>query len=179
MICHSGLRVFLEDPAQELAEFERTGYIRWVSDLARVPQDHGVSNVYADLGTCSAVSATSSPRFCAAMMGTLIKGLGWDHVFWGTHSVWYGSPQWQIEAFRRLEIPEDLQKHFGFAPLGAADGVVKSGILGYTGARFYGLELHAELSPWQQDGICQLKASCMLDGPRRSNAAYGYVVKAG
>jgi len=23
----------------------------------------------------------------------------------GTDSVWYGSPQWQIEALRRLEIP--------------------------------------------------------------------------
>jgi hypothetical protein len=63
------------------------------------------------------------------MMGTLIKGLGQDHVFWGTDSVWYGSPQWQIEAFRRLEIPEDMQRKHGFAPLGPADGPIKSDIL--------------------------------------------------
>ena len=45
------------------------------------------------------------------MMGTLIKGLGHDHVFWGTDSVWYGSPQWQIEAFRRLEIPRTCRRN--------------------------------------------------------------------
>ena len=43
------------------------------------------------------------------MLGILVKGLGADHVLWGTDSVWYGSPQWQIEAFRRIEIPDDLQ----------------------------------------------------------------------
>ena len=31
-------------------------------------------------------------------------------MVWGTDSVWYGSPQWQIEALRRLEIPEEMQK---------------------------------------------------------------------
>jgi predicted TIM-barrel fold metal-dependent hydrolase len=179
VIYHSALRAFLEDPDQDLAEFERTGHIRWVSDLARIPSEHGVSNVYADLGTCFAISATTNPRFCAAMMGTLVKGLGWDHVFWGTDSVWYGSPQWQIEAFRRLEIPDDMQKRFGFAPLGSPDGVVKSGILGYNGARFYGLELRTDLSPWRQDGIGRIKTAYLQDGPDRSNTAYGYVTKAG
>ena len=61
------------------------------------------------------------PKFCAALVGTLIKGMGADHVMWGTDSVWYGSPQWQIEALRRLEIPEDMQKKYGFAPLGDAN----------------------------------------------------------
>ncbi|MBL6457437.1 hypothetical protein JMJ55_19060 [Belnapia sp. T6] len=97
--------------------FEQNGYIRWVSDLAEIPQRYGVSNVYADLGTSFAISAVANPRFCAAMMGTLIKGLGADHVFWRTDSLWYGSPQWQIEALRRLEIPEDMQRKHGFAPL--------------------------------------------------------------
>ena len=84
VIYHSALRAFLEDPDSELAEFEKNGYIRWVSDLASIPQKTGVSNVYADVGTSFAISAVSNPRFCAAMMGTLIKGLGHDHVFWGT-----------------------------------------------------------------------------------------------
>ena len=64
----------------------------------------------------------------------LLYGMGVGHVIWGTDSVWYGSPQWQIEAFRRLEIPEDLQKKHGFAPLGKADGAVKAAILGGNSA---------------------------------------------
>ena len=58
----------------------------------------------------------AQPRLAAAMMGTLIKGLGADHVIWGTDAVWTGSPQWQIEALRRLEIPDDMQRQHGFAP---------------------------------------------------------------
>ena len=55
-------------------------------------------------------------------------------MVWGTDSVLYGSPQWQIEALRRLEIPDDLQKKYGFAPLGPADGMVKNAIFGYNSA---------------------------------------------
>jgi hypothetical protein len=176
VIYHSALRAFLEDPQSELDKFERTGEINWVSDLARIPEKFGVSNVYCDLGTSFAISAVTNPRFCAAMLGTLIKGLGHEHVFWGTDSVWYGSPQWQIEAFRRLEIPEDMQKQFGFAPLGAADGSVKSDILGYNAARHYRLDLAADLD---RDGIGRVKAAYLEDGPERSNLAYGYVVPRG
>jgi len=79
----------------------------------------------------------SNPRYCSGILGTLIKGLGVDHILWGTDSVWYGSPQWQIEAFRRINIPKNLQKKFGFAPLGSADGMVKKAIFGLNAARLY------------------------------------------
>jgi uncharacterized protein len=176
VIYHAALRAFLENPDDELTRFEKDGYIRWVSDLAEIPQKHGVSNVYADLGTSFAVSAVTNPRFCAAMMGTLIKGLGVDHVFWGTDSVWYGSPQWQIEALRRLEIPDDMQRKHGFAPLGPADGPVKNAIFGGNGRRHYKLEEHAQLDG---DGIGRIKAAYVGDGRDPSLAAYGYVVPNG
>jgi predicted TIM-barrel fold metal-dependent hydrolase len=179
VIYHSALRAFLEPPDAELAEFEKTGDIRWVSDLAAIPEKHGVRNVYADIGTSFAISAVSSPRFCAAMMGTLIKGLGYDHVFWGTDSVWYGSPQWQIEAFRRLEIPDDMQKKHGFAPLGPADGMVKSAIFGFNAARFYKLDLRTGLAPMETDALARMKAAYLDEGAERSNAAYGYVARRG
>jgi predicted TIM-barrel fold metal-dependent hydrolase len=70
---------------------------------------------------------------------TLVKGLGADHVLWGTDSVWYGSPQWQIEAMRRLEIPEDMQKKYGFPALGGANSATKQTIFGSNAARLYGL----------------------------------------
>jgi uncharacterized protein len=179
IIYHAALRAFIENTDDDLAEFDRTGYVRWTSDLAAIPDKFGVTNVYAELGTCLAVSVVTNPRFCAAFMGTLIKGLGYDHVLWGTDSVFYGSPQWQIEAFRRLEIPDDMQKKHGFAPLGAADGPVKSAILGFNGARHYHLDLRAAMNDMPFDGIAKQKAAYLQNGGNPSNAAYGYVVKTG
>jgi predicted TIM-barrel fold metal-dependent hydrolase len=86
VIYHSALRPFLELPDKAWAEFEQTGRIQWASDLAEVPQKFGVTNVYAELGTSFANSAVAHPKFCAALVGTLIKG-GIDHVMWGTDSV--------------------------------------------------------------------------------------------
>jgi hypothetical protein len=51
--------------------------------------------------------------------------------------VWYGSPRWQIDALRRLEIPEDLQAKFGFRPLGPADGPLKGRIFAGNAAAIY------------------------------------------
>jgi uncharacterized protein len=173
VIYHSAIRAFLEPLESELAEFEKTGYIRWVSDLAAIPDKYGVSNVYGEIGTAFATTVVTSPRFCAAMMGTLIKGLGTDHVVWGTDSMWYGSPQWQIEAMRRLEIPEDMQKKSGFAALGPADGMVKQAIFGFNSARIYNLDIRAELN----DGIAKIKTAYLEEGGERSNTAYGYVAR--
>jgi hypothetical protein len=179
IIYHAALRAFLENTDADLAEFERTGYIRWTSDLAAIPEKYGVSNVYAEIGSSFATSAVTNPPFCAAFLGTLVKHMGADHIFWGSDSVWYGSPQWQIEALRRLEIPEDMQKKHGFAPLGPADGEVKNAILGFNGARHYHLDLRAAMNDMQFDGIAKQKAAYLENGGNPSNAAYGYVVKAG
>ena len=121
----------------------QSGRIKWTTDLAEIPQKYGVTNVYGEVGTSFANSAVAHPKFAAALVGTLIKGMGADHVIWGTDSVWYGSPQWQIEAMRRLEIPEDMQKKYGFAPLGGANGTTKQVIFGLNAASLYRLNLKA------------------------------------
>jgi hypothetical protein len=115
----------------------------------------------------------SEPRLAAALMGMLIKGLGTDRVVWGTDAVWTGAPQWQIEGLRRLEIPEDMQKKYGFAPLGPADGPVKTAVFSRNTARLYGIEQHSELV--NQDRFAALKAEYQRNGPGRSNLRYGYV----
>jgi len=154
------------------AQFEKTGRIEWVTDLAEIPSKYGVTNVYADVGQLFAQSTIADPRVSAAMMGQLVHGLGADHVVWGTDAIWTGSPQWQIEALRRLEIPEDMQKKYGFAPLGPADGPVKSAILGETNARLCKYERRAALAT---DGIARLRAEYEAAGAARSNLRYGYV----
>ena len=161
------------NPADALAHFEQTGRIEWVTDLAEIPAKHGVTNVYADLGQVFAQTTVAQPRLCAAMLGQLIRGLGADHVVWGTDAIWTGSPQWQIEALRRLEIPEDMRKKYGFAPLGEATGPVKTAILGENNARLYKYERRDALAT---DGIAVAKAEYDAQGGERTNLRYGYVV---
>lgn len=175
IIYHSAYR--LDDPEWALAEFDRTGRIDWVTDLAEIPAAHGVSNVYGDLGQIFAQTLVAQPRMCAAIMGTLIKGLGADHVCWGTDAVWTGSPQWQIEGLRRLEIPEDMQRAHGFAPLGAADGPVKTGVFGGNNARLYGVDVPAAKAAVEGDRFAALKAEYVAAGRRPSNRRYGFVAR--
>jgi hypothetical protein len=54
VIYHAAKQAFLVPPDDELTEFEKNGYIRWVSDLAAIPQKHGVSNVYGEIGSAFA-----------------------------------------------------------------------------------------------------------------------------
>ena len=156
-----------------MAEWDRTGRSSWVSDLAEIPAKWGVRNVYGDLGQIFAYTSVAEPRLAAALMGTLIKGLGADHVIWGTDTVWTGSPQWQIEGLLRLEIPEEMQRRFGFARLGPADGPVKRAIFAENGFRIFGYDRHAELA--KPDRFSALKAEYERAGAERSNLRYGYV----
>jgi predicted TIM-barrel fold metal-dependent hydrolase len=174
IVYHSGYRWVGGPPADGMAEWDQTGRISWVSDLAEIPAKYGVKNVYGDLGQLFAWTAVAQPRLAAATMGTLVKGLGHSHVVWGTDAVWTGAPQWQIEGLRRLEIPADMQKKYGFKPLGPADGHIKTAILGGNSARLYSFNQHAEL---KTDRFAQIKDRYEKEGPGRSNLRYGYVYK--
>jgi hypothetical protein len=177
IIYHSGYR-WAAGGTVEMAyeQLNRTGRVEWVSDLADIPGQFGVKNVYGDLGQIFAQSTMADPRVCAFMMGTLVKGLGSDHVVWGSDAVWTGSPQWQIEALRRLEIPEEMQKKFGFKPLGPADGPLKRAILGENNARLYNFT-PGQRSALGNDRFAQLKEDYLKNGADRSNLTYGYIHK--
>jgi uncharacterized protein len=153
VIYHAALQPLNEYTDDHLRTFESTGRIDWVTDLAEIPSAHGVRNIAADLGTSFANCAVDHPRHAAGLLGTLIKGLGVENVYWGTDSVWYGSPQWQIEAFRRLEIPEDLRERFGFDPLGGPDSPVKQAILGGNAAQLYGVDPERAVGEYAQDRL--------------------------
>ncbi len=173
-VFHSGFRHVGGDPALGREEWEKTHRLSWVSDLAEIPEKFGVNNVYCDTGQIFAMTVVSEPRVVAAMLGILVKGLGADHVCWGTDAVWTGSPQWQIEGLRRLEIPEDMQKQFGFKPLGAADGPVKTAIFGGNNARLYGINQKRAEAEMRGDRLTALKAEYERQGPEPSNLRYGY-----
>src|SRR5437762_13106350 len=51
IIYHGGYRFAGGGKVEDAwAQFEKTGRIEWVTDLAEIPSKHGVSNVYADVG---------------------------------------------------------------------------------------------------------------------------------
>jgi len=175
VIYHSAFRwTGMGNAARALAQFDATGRVEWTSDLADIPAKYGVSNVYGDLGQIFAQTTVAEPRLCAALMGILIKGLGADHVVWGTDAVWTGSPQWQIEALRRLEIPEDMALKHGFAPLGPADGPVKTAIFGQNSAKMYRYDI--KRAGLEGDRFAAIKARYLREGPEPNHLRYGYVM---
>jgi predicted TIM-barrel fold metal-dependent hydrolase len=72
------------------------------------------SNVYAELGSTWRYISTRDPSSAAHALGKLFRYVGEDNVLWGTDSIWYGSPQDQIQAFRVFQIAEELQARHGY-----------------------------------------------------------------
>jgi hypothetical protein len=93
--------------------------------------------LYAEIGSAFASALLTSPRKAAHLIGRLLKVLGSRRILWGTDSIWWGTPQWQIDAFKRLRIPPSMQEEFGYPPLGRQ---VKRRILGLNAARLYGVD---------------------------------------
>ena len=92
--------------------------------------------MYAELGSTWR-NLMGDPDQAAHLLGKLIAALGPSNVLWGTDSIWYGSPQDQIEAFRAFEITAEAQERFGYAAL-TPD--VKAGILAGNAARLYRID---------------------------------------
>ena len=175
IIYHGGYRFGGGGRAEDAwRQFEATGRIEWVTDLAEIPAKYGVKNVYADLGQIFAQTTIAEPKLSAVMLGQLIRGMGADHVCWGTDAIWTGAPQWQIEALRRLEIPEDLRRRHGFAELGPADGTVKNAIFGENNARLYNFTPR-QRAALDDDRITVARRAYEREGSLRTNLAYGYV----
>ena len=80
-----------------------------------------------------------------------------------------------------MEIPEDMQEKYGFAPLGGADSSVKQQIFGLNSARLYNLDLRANYGRLSEDKFAQIKRDYEAAGKLtalRDNTAYGYIAKA-
>ena len=118
--------------------------------------------------------AERCPPFRLFFALTFSDAFGADHVLWGTDSIWYGTPQWQIEAFRRFEIPEALIEHYGYAPLTRA---VKEQIFGLNAARVFGVDVHATRNEVPQDYLSRIKMSYLDEGATPSHRWYGWVTR--
>ena len=109
--------------------------ISWTTEYAQLVAPF--PNVYAEIGTTWASTIVTFPTVAAHIMGQLMKFMGPDRILFGSDSVWYGAPQWQIEALWRFQIPEALREKYGYPELTEAD---KRKILGLNSARLYGIQ---------------------------------------
>jgi hypothetical protein len=133
-IYHSGFESGgVEGPYEEATK--DVGVNRLITSLRGAGIEPG-ANVCAELGsTWRAVMG--APDQAAHVLGKLLVHVGEDNVLWGTDSIWYGSPQDQIQAFRAFEITPAFQERYGYPALTPA---IKAKILGLNAARIYGVE---------------------------------------
>ena len=112
------------------------------------------SNVYADLGAVWKI-LMRDPDQAAHLLGKLLLHLGEDRVLWGTDSIWFGSPQDQIEAFRAFEITPQLRERHGYPALTPE---AKRKILGLNAARVYGVNPNEIPKKLRADDLARARA---------------------
>jgi uncharacterized protein len=147
--------------------------VPWTTEFCRMKQKApGITNIYVELGSTFGQLVTTNPTACAHLLGQVMQAFGADHVLWGTDSIWYGTPQWQIDAFRRFEIPEALIARHGYAPLTRA---VKEQIFGLNAARLFGIDVTAKRNEIPRDYVSLMKMAYLDEGPAPSHRWYGWV----
>jgi predicted TIM-barrel fold metal-dependent hydrolase len=110
-----------------------------VDTLIRSLKQSGIGkdgNVYAELGGVWR-ETSKDPDQAAHVLGKLLLQLGEDRILWGTDSIWFGSPQDQIQTFRAFQISKEFQERFGYPALTPE---IKRKILGLNAARVYGID---------------------------------------
>jgi predicted TIM-barrel fold metal-dependent hydrolase len=134
IVYHSGFEVGnREGPYSE--DTSHLGVNRLISSLRKAGIGKG-GNVYAELGT-TWWNLMRRPTEAAHVLGKLVSHLGEDNVVWGTDSIFYGSPQDQIDAFRTFHITSAFQEKYGYPELTKR---LKRKILGENAARIYRIE---------------------------------------
>jgi hypothetical protein len=150
-----------------------TGDFEWHRILMDIKKRNPqMNNVYCEIGSFFNTLAVMAPELCMHGMGKNIKYYGSDHVIWGTDCLWWGSPQWGIDAFKRFQISDEFCEKFGYKPVTKED---KAKIFGLNAANLYKIDVKAKRNALPADGLEKLKLTYLDRGGQRSNAAYGWV----
>ncbi len=128
-----------------------------VDRLIKAHQDNGFEpnsgNLYAELGSTWR-ACMSKPDQAAHLLGKLLRYFGEERICWGTDSLWYGSPQDQIQALRSFQISEAMQEQYGYPRFTAR---ARRRIFGLNAVEAYGLDLNEVLQAGRHDRLAQLK----------------------
>ena len=140
--------------------------IPWISDILRIlKRNPQIKNIYFELGsTFGHPVFGSAPKLCMHMLGQMVQVAGPDHIFWGTDSIWNGSPQSQIERMRRLKIADDLIEKHGYPQLTPE---IKDQIFGLNAARILGVDHEAARKAIKADKLSAAPRTSAGMTPRR------------
>jgi uncharacterized protein len=142
-----------------------------------------VPNVYAELGSVWR-DVMNDPDQAAHLLGKLITHVGPRRVVWGTDSLWYGSPQSEIVAFRRFEFTAEGKELYNL-PYGLQGDVedptkkarrpertIRNAILGRNAARAYRFNPDARRRKISCDKVNELAEEGYIDsaGSERESA---------
>jgi predicted TIM-barrel fold metal-dependent hydrolase len=130
IVYHSGF-----ETATEEGPYDRVR-ARGIDSLVRSLEENGIapgSNVYAELGSTWRF-LMRDPTQAAHALGKLLRSVGEDNVLWGTDSIWYGSPQDQIQAFRAFQIAPDLRERHGYPEITPR---IREKVFGWNATRPY------------------------------------------
>ena len=173
IIYHSAIQHAPSEPEWAGSIDPTTGDFAWHNVLMDIKKRNPkMNNVYPEVGSFFNVLAIADPVLCMHGMGKNIKIYGADHVIWGTDCLWWGSPQWAIEAFKRFQISDELCEKFGYSKITKED---KAKIFGLNAARIYGVDVKEKRNPLSPDIVAKAREAYPQTGLLRENAAYGWV----
>lgn len=157
IIYHSGY----DNAVTETAFVEGSGKAG-IDSLVQSMLDNGIGpnqNVYAELGSTWRY-LMRHPEQAAHVLGKLVKYVGDQNVLWGTDSIWYGSPQDQIQAFRAFQISDEFVDQYGYGKLTPS---LKHAIFGLNAALPYGIDMQEILRVTAKDTISTAKQNYLND----------------
>jgi predicted TIM-barrel fold metal-dependent hydrolase len=150
-----------------------TGDFEWHKTLMDIKKRNPkINNVYCEIGSFFGVLVVADPVMAMHGMGKNIKHYGSDHVIWGTDCLWWGSPQWVIDAFKRFQISDEMCEKFGYKKITDDD---KAKIFGLNAAKLYKVNVNEKRNAFPADTLDRLKTAYLEKGGQRSNVAYGWV----
>jgi uncharacterized protein len=146
-------------------------YIPWISDLMDIVKRNNLKNVYFELGSTWNGLSGARPQAAMHLFGQLLNMGMENNIIWGTDSIWGGSPQSQIERFRRFQISDEVANKYGYKMLTPE---IKAKVFGLNAARIYKIDANAQRKAIKTDQIAQQKEEYQQN-PQPSNTQFGWI----
>ena len=126
------------------------------------------ANVFAELGSTWRF-LMRDPDNAAHALGKLLKYCGEENVLWGTDSIWYGSPQDQIQAFRTFQISEEFRERYGYTEITSE---LRRKVFGLNASVPYGID-NAEIRALTSTDFVTKEKLAYQEDPQPNFLTYG------